>query len=80
MPSQGVKLYVQDKHVLTLCFPLFISFFVLTTFFGFYHLQVVLDNGILQVTISNPDGILTAIQYNGIDNLLAVENQEADRG
>ncbi|TYI43131.1 hypothetical protein ES332_A01G147800v1 [Gossypium tomentosum] len=55
MPSQGVKLYVQDKHV-------------------------VLDNGILQVTISNPDGILTAIQYNGIDNLLAVENQEADRG
>lgn len=80
MPSQGVKLYVQDKHVFTLCFPLFISSSVFTAFSGFCHLQVVMDNGILQVAISNPDGIVTAIQYNGIDNLLAVENQESDRG
>ncbi|OMO50814.1 Rhamnogalacturonate lyase [Corchorus capsularis] len=42
--------------------------------------KVVMDNGILQVTISNPDGIVTGIQYNGIDNLLAVENHENDRG
>lgn len=42
---------------------------------------VVLDNGILQVTISTPDGIVTGIQYNGIDNLLAVEeNDEIHRG
>ncbi|GMJ02531.1 hypothetical protein like AT1G09890 [Hibiscus trionum] len=41
---------------------------------------VVMDNGTLQVTISNPDGIVTGIQYNGIDNLLAVENVEVDRG
>ncbi|KAK8505130.1 hypothetical protein V6N13_025996 [Hibiscus sabdariffa] len=41
---------------------------------------VVMDNGILQVTISNPGGIVTGIQYNGIDNLLAVENKEVDRG
>ncbi|CAN6720439.1 unnamed protein product [Malus baccata var. baccata] len=41
---------------------------------------VVMDNGILQVTLSNPDGIVTRIQYSGIDNLLEVLNEEVNRG
>ncbi|GKV33542.1 hypothetical protein SLEP1_g42042 [Rubroshorea leprosula] len=41
---------------------------------------VVMDNGILQVTISNPEGNVTGIQYNDIDNLLEVENEEPNRG
>ncbi|CAM8914308.1 unnamed protein product [Rhodiola kirilowii] len=36
--------------------------------------HVVLDNGICQVTLSNPDGIVTEIQYNGIGNLLENTN------
>ncbi|XVF64927.1 hypothetical protein PTKIN_Ptkin09bG0205900 [Pterospermum kingtungense] len=47
------------------------------------HIQdhyVVMDNGILQVTISNPDGIVTGIQYNGIDNLLEVQDEETNGG
>ncbi|TXG52634.1 hypothetical protein EZV62_021803 [Acer yangbiense] len=41
---------------------------------------VVMDNGILQVTLSKPDGIVTGIQYKGIDNLLEFNNKEEDRG
>ena len=46
----------------------------------FVLLQVVIDNGILQVTLSNPDGIVTGIRYNGVDNLLEVLNKEDNRG
>ncbi|XP_050265142.1 uncharacterized protein LOC126709098 [Quercus robur] len=42
--------------------------------------HVVMDNGILQVTLSNPGGMVTGIQYHGIDNLLEVRNSETDRG
>ncbi|XP_052202154.1 uncharacterized protein LOC127807948 [Diospyros lotus] len=44
------------------------------------HRHVVIDNGILQVTLSNPEGIITGIQYNGIDNLLEICNNESNRG
>lgn len=42
--------------------------------------QVVMDNGIARVTLSKPDGIVTGIEYNGIDNLLEVLNEEVNRG
>ncbi|KAF9605278.1 hypothetical protein IFM89_015894 [Coptis chinensis] len=39
-----------------------------------------LDNGLVQVTLSNPDGIVTGIRFHGIDNLLEVRNEEVNRG
>ncbi|KAI4389481.1 hypothetical protein MLD38_001703 [Melastoma candidum] len=53
--SQGVKLHVQDKHV-------------------------IVNNGILRVTISKPDGFITGVKYNGISNLLETRNEEYNRG
>ncbi|KAJ4774966.1 Rhamnogalacturonate lyase [Rhynchospora pubera] len=41
---------------------------------------VVIDNGIIQLTLSNPDGIVTGIQYNGVDNLMEILNKEDNRG
>ncbi|XP_019174845.1 PREDICTED: uncharacterized protein LOC109170266 [Ipomoea nil] len=55
MPPSGVRLYIQDHHV-------------------------VMDNGIIQVTLSKPGGIVTGIRYNGIDNVLEIRNNESNRG
>ncbi|MQL82727.1 hypothetical protein Taro_015205 [Colocasia esculenta] len=41
---------------------------------------VVVDNSILQVTLSKPEGMITGIWYNGVDNLMEILNKETDRG
>ncbi|XP_021853082.2 probable rhamnogalacturonate lyase B isoform X2 [Spinacia oleracea] len=41
---------------------------------------IVLDNGIIQVTVLNPEGSVIKIHYNGIANLLEQLNDESDRG
>lgn len=41
---------------------------------------VVMDNEIVQVRMSKPEGNVTGIQFNGMDNLLEVENKEPNRG
>lgn len=82
VPSQAVKLEIQDKYVSTVVLYLFILCLLclVTSMRHTRLLQVVLDNEILQVTISKPQGIVTEIKFGGIDNLLEIRNPEADRG
>ncbi|CAN6542923.1 unnamed protein product [Malus baccata var. baccata] len=42
--------------------------------------EVVVENGILQMTLSKPGGVVTGLQYNGVDNLLEVLNEAPNRG
>ncbi|KAJ0026271.1 hypothetical protein Pint_08521 [Pistacia integerrima] len=42
--------------------------------------HVVMENGILQITISKPAGHVTGIKCYGIDNMLEVRNKEHNRG
>ncbi|CAN6475630.1 unnamed protein product [Victoria cruziana] len=42
--------------------------------------HVVLDNGIVRVTLSKPGGIVTGIKYNNIDNLLQIHKEKAGGG
>ncbi|PWA36453.1 Carbohydrate-binding-like fold [Artemisia annua] len=42
--------------------------------------HVVIDNGILQITLSNPEGIVTGVRYNSLDNVLEVLDNENQRG
>ncbi|KAG9440119.1 hypothetical protein H6P81_020284 [Aristolochia fimbriata] len=43
-------------------------------------LQAVIDNGIITLTLLNPEGIVAGIQYNGLDNLMDVQARETNRG
>jgi len=41
---------------------------------------LVVDNGIVSVSMARPEGYILGISYNGIDNILDSENKELDRG
>ncbi|KAH0713435.1 hypothetical protein KY289_009394 [Solanum tuberosum] len=42
--------------------------------------QVTMSNGIVNVTLSIPYGLVTTISYGGVNNLLATQNVEKNRG
>ncbi|CAH9091563.1 unnamed protein product, partial [Cuscuta europaea] len=42
--------------------------------------HVVMDNGFIKVTLSNPTGAIAEIQYQGIDNVLEYSFKETNRG
>ncbi|KAL3356093.1 hypothetical protein AABB24_016985 [Solanum stoloniferum] len=42
--------------------------------------QVTMSNGIVNVTLSIPYGLVTSISYGGVNNLLATQNVEKNRG
>lgn len=45
-----------------------------------WQMQVVMSNGIVKVTISKPDGFVTGISYQGVNNLLESHNEDYNRG
>ncbi|KAG9440118.1 hypothetical protein H6P81_020283 [Aristolochia fimbriata] len=52
---------------------------------GGVHLRILgrhveIDNGIVTLTLLNPEGSVTRIRYNGIDNLMQLNARETNRG
>ena len=41
---------------------------------------MVIDNGLVEVTIENPSGYLTGIKYKGLDNVLESSNHNSNKG
>ncbi|XP_047054495.1 probable rhamnogalacturonate lyase B isoform X1 [Lolium rigidum] len=41
---------------------------------------VLIKNDIFELTLSNPDGMVTGVRYNGVDNLMEILNKEDNRG
>ncbi|KAF7095679.1 hypothetical protein CFC21_097793 [Triticum aestivum] len=41
---------------------------------------VIIKNDVFELTLSNPDGIVTGVRYNGVDNLMEILNKEDNRG
>ncbi|KAG5607256.1 hypothetical protein H5410_028748 [Solanum commersonii] len=41
---------------------------------------VVIDNGIVKVTLTNPTGSIAGVSYNGIDNVLETDFKDTNRG
>lgn len=39
-----------------------------------------MSNGLVQVTLANPEGEVTGIKYHGIDNILEIYNYKDKRG
>ncbi|KAL7244206.1 hypothetical protein ACSBR1_016441 [Camellia fascicularis] len=42
--------------------------------------QVILDNGLVRLTIAKPQGFVTSIKYGGLGNLLDLKSSESNRG
>ncbi|PON97078.1 Rhamnogalacturonate lyase [Trema orientale] len=45
-----------------------------------HHKAVIMDNGLVEITFSNPGGDVIGIKYNGINNLLEIHNKRNNRG
>lgn len=48
--------------------------------FRYFSYKVVMDSGVVKLTILKPQGYLTGINYGGMDNLLDVKSNETSRG
>lgn len=81
MGKKKLRLQNQGSHVSLEPYDSYVfvnMFYVIHVCFDF--LQVILDNGLLKVTISNPQGYVIGITYGGMDNILDVKSSESKRG
>lgn len=81
-----VQVFINNSHKLTLTLNLVVHTPTINVtcadnnYYLYFFIKVVMDNGLAQISLSTPGGMIDGIRYKGINNLLEPEFGPSYRG